>query len=60
LSVREAEVLRYIAQGCTCRQAAYRMGVATHTVDTYLRRIKAKFGLTTRVELTRLAIALRL
>jgi DNA-binding CsgD family transcriptional regulator len=27
------------------------MGVTTHTVDTYLRRIKAKSGMTTKAEL---------
>jgi len=44
-------VLRHIAEGCTCRQIAHRMGVTTHTVDTYLRRIKAKSGMTTKAEL---------
>jgi DNA-binding CsgD family transcriptional regulator len=60
LSVREAQTLRYIAEGCTCQQVAHRMGVTTHTVDTYLRRIKAKFGVGNKAELTRLAIALHL
>ena len=36
------------------------MGLSQHTVDTYLRRIRAKFDVNTTAELTRLAMALGL
>lgn len=58
LTVREEEALRYIAQGLTHAQAATRMGVQTTTVDTYIKRIRAKLGLGNKAELTRKAIEL--
>ncbi|MEU7898765.1 helix-turn-helix transcriptional regulator [Nonomuraea sp. NPDC049152] len=60
LAPREAETLRHIAAGCTYSQAARRMGVSLHTIDTYLRRVRLKFGITSKAELTRLAVALGL
>ncbi|MET9336180.1 helix-turn-helix transcriptional regulator [Nonomuraea sp. NPDC003804] len=60
LSPREAETLRHIAAGCTYAQAARRMGVSMHTIDTYLRRVRAKFGIAGKAELTRLAVELGL
>jgi len=44
LARREREVLGYLAQGFTQRQAATRMGVTAGTVDTYLKRIRQKLG----------------
>jgi DNA-binding CsgD family transcriptional regulator len=58
LSAREREVLDHIANGCTYVQTAHRMGIRACTVDTYLRRIRAKSGAVTGAELTRLAVAL--
>jgi two-component system, NarL family, nitrate/nitrite response regulator NarL len=58
LTAREEEALRYIAQGLTHAQAATRMGVQTTTVDTYIKRIRAKLGLGNKAELTRKAIEL--
>ncbi|MEU0971308.1 helix-turn-helix transcriptional regulator [Streptomyces sp. NPDC005917] len=42
LAPRERETLKHIAAGCTYLQAARQMGLSRHTVDAYLRRIRAK------------------
>ncbi|KAB1144812.1 helix-turn-helix transcriptional regulator [Streptomyces luteolifulvus] len=60
LAPRELETLRHIASGCTYLQAARQMGLSAHTVDAYLRRIRAKLAINTTAELTRWAIALGL
>jgi DNA-binding CsgD family transcriptional regulator len=60
LAPRELETLHHIASGRTYLQTARHMGLSQHTVDTYLRRIRAKFQVNTTAELTRLAIALGL
>lgn len=60
LAPREQEALRHIAAGCTYVQTARSMGLSKHTVDAYLRRIRAKLGINTTAELTRLAISLGL
>jgi RNA polymerase sigma factor (sigma-70 family) len=56
LSPREREVLRLIAEGCTYLQVARRIGISTHTVSTYLRRIREKTDAQTLAELVRLAL----
>ncbi|MGW1884459.1 response regulator transcription factor [Streptomyces sp. NPDC001970] len=49
------------AQACgSYAQTARNMGLSTHTVDAYLRRIRAKLGITSTAELTRVAISLGL
>jgi DNA-binding CsgD family transcriptional regulator len=58
LSTREREVLLHFARGLTYRQIARRMGIATNTVDTYLRRIRLKSGAASAAELVRLGMAL--
>ena len=58
LSPREREVLIHLADGLTYRQIGRRMGIATNTVDTYLRRIRDKSGAVNCAELVRLAISL--
>ncbi|MEW2299487.1 helix-turn-helix transcriptional regulator [Streptomyces sp. NPDC006655] len=60
LAPRERETLRHIAAGRTYLQAARQMGLSRHTVDAYLRRIRAKLDITTTAELTRLAVSLGL
>ncbi|MFM9373786.1 response regulator transcription factor [Streptomyces sp. Da 82-17] len=60
LTPRELETLRYITSGCTYLQTARLMGLSPHTVDAYLRRIRAKLHTNTTAELTRLAITLGL
>jgi DNA-binding CsgD family transcriptional regulator len=36
------------------------MGISPYTVNTYLRRIRAKYGLDNRAQLVRLAFELKL
>ncbi|MEU2332454.1 helix-turn-helix transcriptional regulator [Streptomyces sp. NPDC006654] len=60
LAPRERETLRHIAAGRTYLQAARQMGLSRHTVDAYLRRIRAKLDISTTAELTRLAVSLGL
>lgn len=51
----ELAVARLVAQGLTNREAAERLFVSPHTVNSHLRRVFAKLGINSRVELTRLA-----
>ncbi|MGW5848993.1 response regulator transcription factor [Streptomyces sp. NPDC055254] len=60
LAPREQEALRHIAAGRTYLQTARNMGLSKHTVDAYLRRIRAKLNVHSTAELTRLAISLGL
>ncbi|MET9700978.1 helix-turn-helix transcriptional regulator [Streptomyces sp. NPDC006529] len=60
LAPREQEALRYIAAGCTYVQTARSMGLSKHTVDAYLRRIRAKLNINTTAEMVRLAVSLGL
>ena len=56
LSTRERQVLQYIACGYTHGQAARRLGISPHTVDTYVKRIRAKLAVGNKAELTRAAV----
>jgi DNA-binding NarL/FixJ family response regulator len=58
LAPREVEALGHIARGLTHAQAAKRMGVRESTVDTYVKRVRAKLNLGNKAELTRKAIEL--
>jgi DNA-binding CsgD family transcriptional regulator len=49
LSKRESEVLEWVARGKSNADIAAIMGVSSHTVDAYLRRIFLKLGTTDRV-----------
>ncbi|MFC9294055.1 response regulator transcription factor [Streptomyces sp. NPDC057011] len=60
LAPREQEALRHIAAGRTYLQTARTMGLSKHTVDAYLRRIRAKLNVHTTAEMTRLAVSLGL
>jgi DNA-binding NarL/FixJ family response regulator len=51
LTAREEEALGWIAKGMTHGQTARRMGVATSTVDTYIKRIRARLSLGNKAEL---------
>jgi DNA-binding NarL/FixJ family response regulator len=55
LSKREEQVLLQISFGLTHQQIARRLGISQHTVDTYVKRIRAKLGLGNKAELTRAA-----
>jgi DNA-binding NarL/FixJ family response regulator len=56
LSQREEQVLRQISRGLTHAQIATRLGISPHTVDTYVKRIRAKLGVGNKAELTRAAL----
>lgn len=59
LSNREAQVLSQISRGLTHGQVARRLGISPHTVDTYVKRIRAKLGAGNKAELTRAALLSR-
>jgi DNA-binding CsgD family transcriptional regulator len=48
-------VARLAADGLTNREAAARLFVSHHTISGHLRSIYLKLGISSRVELTRLA-----
>lgn len=56
LSTREIEVLGHLAEGHTYSSIARRMHLSPHTVDTYLRRIRGKAGVSNRAHLMVLAL----
>ncbi|MEV4346930.1 response regulator transcription factor [Actinoplanes sp. NPDC049596] len=58
LAVREVETLRWVAQGLTHRQISRRMGLTEATVNTYVKRIRAKLNAGNKAELTRRAVDL--
>jgi len=58
LSKREQQVLGQISQGLTHGQIATRLDISPHTVDTYVKRIRAKLGVGNKAELTRAALLL--
>ncbi|ASW54290.1 response regulator transcription factor [Plantactinospora sp. KBS50] len=60
LSEREVQVLGQISRGLTHGQIANRLGISPHTVDTYVKRIRAKLGAGNKAELTRAALLGRL
>jgi len=51
LSVREREVVQYLAGGMTNREIAESLGLSRHTVKNYLFRIFDKLGVSSRTEL---------
>jgi DNA-binding CsgD family transcriptional regulator len=53
LTSREVRVAELLAAGATKQQAAARLFVSFHTVDTQLRSIYAKLGISSRVQLAR-------
>jgi DNA-binding NarL/FixJ family response regulator len=58
LSPREIQTLRLVADGCTHRQIARRLGLTEETINTYVKRIRVKLGAGNKAELTRKAIDL--
>lgn len=55
LSPRERQVVAYIANGFTHDQTACRVGLSKHTVDTYVKRVRAKLNVGNKAELARMA-----
>lgn len=49
LSIREAEVLRWVARGKSNASIADILGISAHTVDAHLRRIYLKLGVADRI-----------
>ncbi|MCC8450356.1 ATP-binding protein [Streptomyces rochei] len=56
LTPSEVSVIRLVAQGLTNRETAERLGVSPHTVSSHLRHAFAKLDITSRAELTQLAL----
>jgi two-component system response regulator NreC len=56
LSPKEREVLRLIAEGLNNREAAERLDVSIHTVETHRKRVMEKLDLHSTAELVRYAI----
>jgi DNA-binding NarL/FixJ family response regulator len=60
LSDREDQVLQQISRSLAHGQIATRLGISPHTVDTYVKRIRAKLGVGNKAELTCIALLGRL
>jgi DNA-binding CsgD family transcriptional regulator len=58
LTKSEENVARLVAQGLTNREVARHLSLSTHTVNTHLRNSFAKLGISRRVELVRLVLAM--
>lgn len=60
LSIREREVLRYLAQGHTNSEIAKMLTLSPKTIDTYRSRIMNKLGIHKKSELVNYAIQYKL
>jgi DNA-binding CsgD family transcriptional regulator len=58
LTPSEHGLIRLIADGLTNREAAARLYVSHHTVDSHLRHIFRKLGINSRVQLARIAASM--
>jgi DNA-binding CsgD family transcriptional regulator len=56
LTDSELATSRLVAQGMTNQQIAGQLFISTHTVAFHLRQVFRKLGITSRVELTRIAV----
>ena len=56
LSAKELDIIRMIADGRTSVQIAEKMNLSLPTIKWYRKRIKAKIGAATTVEVIRRAI----
>jgi DNA-binding CsgD family transcriptional regulator len=54
LTGAEVEVARLVSDGITNREIADRLFLSPHTVNSHLRHIFAKLGISSRTELTRI------
>jgi DNA-binding CsgD family transcriptional regulator len=55
---RERQILAQLPGGATYQTIASHLGISPHTVDTYMRRLRVKLGVTNRTQLAVLAIQL--
>jgi len=60
LTARELEVLKLIAEGCTTKEIASRLGVSVKTVETHRRQTMDKTGIYSVVGLAKYALRLGL
>jgi DNA-binding CsgD family transcriptional regulator len=56
LTDAELATCRLVAQGMTNQRIAGQLFISTHTVAFHLRQVFRKLGITSRVELTRIAV----
>jgi DNA-binding CsgD family transcriptional regulator len=59
LTDSEHTLVRLVADGLTNREAAARLYLSHHTVDSHLRHIFRKLGINSRVQLARIAASMR-
>lgn len=57
LSLREQQVVHYLAEGLTNREIGARLGLSRHTIKNYLLKIFDKLGVSNRVELLFLTLS---
>jgi DNA-binding CsgD family transcriptional regulator len=57
LTASELAVVRLVVDGHTNREVAQQLQLSPHTVDSHLRHAFRKLDVSSRVELTRVAIA---
>ncbi|MBB5873641.1 DNA-binding CsgD family transcriptional regulator [Allocatelliglobosispora scoriae] len=57
LTQAELRVVRLVVEGATNREVARQLLLSPHTVDSHLRHVFAKLGISSRVELTRVFMA---
>jgi DNA-binding NarL/FixJ family response regulator len=60
LTGAEQGVAELVVDGFTNQQIAERLFISAYTVDSHLRSIFKKLGVSSRLELTRVALALQL
>jgi len=60
LTSREIEVLRLIAQGCTYKQVANRLGVSLHTVASHVKNTYRKLGVRSSAAAVMQAVTMQL
>lgn len=56
LSQRERQVLQLLAEGCTNKEVAAKLGLAVRSIETYRAQIMEKLDLHSTAELTKFAI----